>query len=123
MPFNPRLLKRHIQTAEVDINVQHLPKEGDPAPGGHRHGAVVSHHVLSGDVVVREQTLRILLLQSAPLPHRRQTSTTRQPPARSQSPVVLPEMPPVTLSELHKTLLIHPTHRLTEGGGNLSRPS
>lgn len=46
---------------------KHSPKKSDPAPGRGHHGAVVSNSVFSRDVVLQEQTLWILLLQSVPL--------------------------------------------------------
>lgn len=46
---------------------KHPPKESDSAPGGGNHGTVVSNSVLSRDVVLQEQTLWILLLESVPL--------------------------------------------------------
>lgn len=56
----------HIQTAAEYIS-KHQPKESDSAPGGGNHGTVVSNSVFSRDVVLQEQTLGILLLQSVPL--------------------------------------------------------
>lgn len=50
------------------MRVSDEPEEGDASLGGSRHAAVVIDGVLRRDVVLQEQTLRILLLQSVPLP-------------------------------------------------------
>lgn len=44
------------------------PEEGDATLGGGGHGAVVVDGVLGHDVVLQEQALRVLLLQSVPFP-------------------------------------------------------
>lgn len=43
------------------------PKQSNSAPGGGHHGTVVSNSVLGRDVVLQEQALGVLLLQSVPL--------------------------------------------------------
>ena len=48
--------------------LENSPKQGDSASGGGHHRSVIADGVLSGDVVLEEQTFRILLLQSVPLP-------------------------------------------------------
>lgn len=59
----------HATQSATRLNEKHTPKERDSASGGGHHGAVVSNHVLGRDVVLQEQALRILLLQSVPLSH------------------------------------------------------
>lgn len=43
------------------------PEQSDAALGGGGHGAVIINGVLSGDVVLQEQALGVLLLQGVPL--------------------------------------------------------
>ena len=50
------------------LESQGVPEEGDAALGGGSHGAVVVDGVLSGDVVLKEKTFRIFLLECEPLP-------------------------------------------------------
>ena len=47
--------------------LKYSPKESNSALGGGDHGSIFSDGVLSRDVVLQEQTLRVLLLQSVPL--------------------------------------------------------
>lgn len=62
IPF--RLLLNRKVTTE---NNKHAPKQSDSAPGRGHHGTIVSNSVFSRDVVLQEQALGILLLQSVPL--------------------------------------------------------
>lgn len=51
----------------METGRHHLPKQSDTSLGGGSHGAIIIDGVLSRDVVLQEQPLWVLLLQSVPL--------------------------------------------------------